>query len=84
MEAFTINEMKKWKDREAAKYKNPAASRKDGGNAGGLAYSLVIKGAAFWEQLKITYRPRYPALTAASVLAATKFINHMKCFSGMG
>ena len=59
----------------------------------GLAYSLVIEGAAFWDPSKVTYRPLYPALTATSVLAwkrdqpfslaATKFINHMKCFLGM-
>ena len=59
----------------------------------GLAYSLVIEGAAFWDQSKITYRPLYPALIATSVLAwkrgqpfsmaATKFINHIKCFLGM-
>lgn len=59
----------------------------------GLAYSLVIGGAAFWDQSKVTYRPLYPELTATSVLAwkrgqpfslaATKFINHMKCFLGM-
>ena len=59
----------------------------------GLAYSLVIEGAAFWDQSKITYRPLSPALTATSVLAwkrgqpfslaATKFINHAKCFLGM-
>lgn len=59
----------------------------------GLAYSLVIEGAAFWEQSKVTYRPLSPALTATSVLAwkrgqpfslaATKFLNHIKCFLGM-
>lgn len=60
----------------------------------GLAYSLVIEGAALWDPSKITYRPLFPALTATSVLAwkrgqpfslaATKFINQMKCFLGMG
>lgn len=60
----------------------------------GLAYSLVIEGAAFWDQSKVTYRPLYPALSATSVLAwkrgqpfspaGTKFINHIKCFLGMG
>lgn len=35
----------------------------------GLAYSLVIEGAALWDQSKITYRPLSPALTATSVLA---------------
>lgn len=59
----------------------------------GLAYSLVIEGAALWDQSKITYRPLSPALTATSVLAwkrgqpfslaATKFINHIKCFLSM-
>ena len=60
----------------------------------GLAYSLVIEGAVLWDQSKITYRPLFPALTATSVLAwkrgqpfspaATKFINQIKCFLGMG
>lgn len=59
----------------------------------GLAYSLVIEGAVLWDQSKITYRPLSPALTATSVLAwkrgqpfslaATKFINHIKCFLSM-
>lgn len=60
----------------------------------GLAYSIVVEGAvSFWDQSKITYRPLMPALTATSVLAwkrgqpfslaATKFINHAKCFLGM-
>lgn len=61
----------------------------------GLGYSIVIEGMmAFWDQSKITYRPLYPPLTATSVLAwkrgqpfslaATKFIEHIKCFLGMG
>lgn len=60
----------------------------------GLAYSLVIEGALpFWDQSKITYRPLSPSLTATSVLAwkrgqpfsvaATKFIEHIKCFFSM-
>ena len=60
----------------------------------GLAYSLVIEGMTpFWDQSKITYRPLYPALTATSVLAwkrgqpfslaATKFIEHIKCLLSM-
>lgn len=60
----------------------------------GLAYSIVVEGAvSFWDQSKITYRPLMPALTATSVLAwkrgqpfslaATKFIDHAKCFLGM-
>lgn len=60
----------------------------------GLAYSVVIEGAVpFWNQSQITYRPLYPDLTATSVLAwkrgqpfslaATKFIEHIKCFLGM-
>lgn len=59
----------------------------------GLAYSLVIEGAVLWDQSKITYRSLSPALTATSVLAwkrgqpfslaATKFINHIKCFLSM-
>lgn len=62
---------------------------------GGLAYSLVIEGAMpFLDQSKLTYRPLDPPLTATSVLAwkrgqpfslaATKFIRHMQCFSGIG
>lgn len=60
----------------------------------GLAYALAIEGAALWDPSKITYRPLFPALTATSVLAwkrgqpfspaATKFIDQMKCFLGMG
>lgn len=60
----------------------------------GLAYSIVVEGMMpFWDQSKITYRPLYPSLTATSVLAwkrgqpfslaATKFIDHIKCFLGM-
>lgn len=60
----------------------------------GLAYSIVIEGMMpFWDQSKITYRPLYPSLTATSVLAwkrgqpfslaATKFIEHIKCFLSM-
>ena len=60
----------------------------------GLAYSLVIKGAVpFWDQSKIVYRPLSPVLTATSVLAwkrgqpfglaATKFIEYIKCFLSM-
>ncbi len=63
--------------------------------ANGLAHSVVIEGAVpFWDQSKITYRPLYPELTATSVLAwkrgqpfslaVTKFIEHIKCFLGMG
>lgn len=61
----------------------------------GLAYSLVIEGAmSFWDKSKVTYRPLYPELTSTSVLAwkrsqpfsiaATKFIEHIQCFLGMG
>ena len=61
----------------------------------GLGYSIAIEGIMpFWDQSKITYRPLYPPLTATSVLAwkrgqpfslaATKFIEHIKCFLGMG
>lgn len=60
----------------------------------GLAYSLVIEGSVpFWDKEKITYRPLSPELTANSVLAwkkqqpfslaATKFIEHIKCFLGI-
>lgn len=60
----------------------------------GLAYSIVIEGSVpFWNKEKIAYRPLCPELTANSVLAwkkqqpfslaATKFIEHMKCFLGI-
>lgn len=60
----------------------------------GLAYSLVIEGSVpFWDKEKIAYRPLSPELTANSVLAwkkqqpfslaATKFIEYMKCFLGI-
>lgn len=60
----------------------------------GLAYSIVIEGSIpFWNKEKIAYRPLCPELTANSVLAwkkqqpfslaATKFIEHMKCFLGI-
>ncbi len=60
----------------------------------GLAYSLAVEGiTAFWDHSKITYRPLHPDLTATSVLAwkrgqpfslaATKFIDHIKCFLSM-
>ena len=60
----------------------------------GLAYSIAVEGMMpFWDQTKLTYRPLYPSLTATSVLAwkrgqpfslaATKFIEHIKCFLGM-
>ena len=60
----------------------------------GLGYSVVIEGSVpFWDQSKITYRPLVPELTATCVLAwkrqqpfslaATKFIEHAKCFLGM-
>ena len=59
-----------------------------------LAYSLVIEGAIpFWDKEKIAYRPLCPELTANSVLAwkkqqpfslaATKFIEYIKCFLGI-
>lgn len=60
----------------------------------GLAYSIVVEGSVpFWDKEKIAYRPVYPELTANSVLAwkkqqpfslaATKFIECMKCFLGI-
>lgn len=60
----------------------------------GLAYSLVIEGSVpFWDRRKIVCRPFLPELTANSVfawkkrqpfsLAATKFIEHIKCFLGI-
>ncbi|MDD3252203.1 MAG: LysR family transcriptional regulator [Lachnospiraceae bacterium] len=62
---------------------------------GGLAYALVIEGALpFLDQSKIAYRPLIPPLTATSVLAwkrgqpfslaATKFMEHIQCFLGIG
>lgn len=62
---------------------------------GGLAYSLVIEGSVpFWDRSKVTYRPLEPPLTATSVLAwkrgqpfslaSAKFIEHIKCFLGIG
>lgn len=61
----------------------------------GLAYSLVIEGLIpFWDLSKVIYRPLYPELMATSViawkrgqpfsLAATKFIEHIKCFLSIG
>ncbi len=61
----------------------------------GLGCAICIEAMmAFWDQSKITYRPLYPYLTATSVLAwkrgqpfspaSTKFIEHIKCFLGMG
>lgn len=61
----------------------------------GLAYSLVIEGSLpFWDQSKVTYRPLIPPLTTTSVLAwkrsqpfslaSTKFIDHIRCFLGIG
>lgn len=60
----------------------------------GLAYSLVIEGSVpFWDKEKIACRPFLPELTANSVFAwkkqqpfspaATRFIEHMKCFLGI-
>lgn len=60
----------------------------------GLAYSIVIEGSVpFWDKEKIACRPLLPELTASSVfawkkqqpfsLAATKFIEHLKCFLGI-
>ena len=60
----------------------------------GLGYSVVIEGSVpFWDQSRITYRPLSPELTATCVLAwkrqqpfslaATKFIEHAKCFLSM-
>ena len=60
----------------------------------GLACSLVIEGSVpFWDKEKIACRPLSPELTANSALAwkkqqpfslaATKFIEHIKCFLGI-
>lgn len=61
----------------------------------GSAYSLVIEGSvSFWDPKKIVCRPLYPELLTTSMLAwkrgqpfslaATKFINHIKCSLSMG
>lgn len=61
----------------------------------GLAYSVVIEGALpFWDRSKIACRPLNPPLMGTTVfawrrgkpfsLAAEKFIEHVKCFLGMG
>lgn len=60
----------------------------------GLAYSVVVEGSMpFWDPTKITQRPLSPELFATCVLAwkrqqpfspaATKFMEHAKCFLGM-
>ena len=60
----------------------------------GLGYSVTLEGAVpFWDKEKITYRPLEPELTASCVLAwkkqqpfcfaVTKFIDHIKCLSGI-
>ena len=60
----------------------------------GLAYSIVLEGSVpFWDKEKIAYWPLYPELMANSVfawkkqqpfsLAASKFIEHIKCFLGI-
>lgn len=60
----------------------------------GLAYSVVVEGSMpFWDPTKITKRPLSPELFATCVLAwkrqqpfspaATKFMEHAKCFLGM-
>lgn len=62
---------------------------------GGLGYSLVIEGSVpFWDKEKIAYRPLEPELTASCVLAwkkqqpfslaVSRFIEHSKCFLGIG
>lgn len=61
----------------------------------GLAYSIVVEGAApFWSKDKIVSRPLLPELTANSVFAwkkqqpfsaaASRFIEHLKCFFSKG
>lgn len=60
----------------------------------GLGYSLIIEGGVpFWDKSRLVSRPLSPELTATCVLAwkrqqpfspaATKFIEHMKCFLSM-
>lgn len=61
----------------------------------GLAYSIVVEGAVpFLDRSKIACVPFYPELRACSVFAwkkqqpftpaVAKFIQHIKCFLGMG
>lgn len=61
---------------------------------GGLGYSLVIEGSVpFWDKNQITYRPLTPELAASCVIAwkkqhplslvKEKFIEQIKCFSGI-
>lgn len=61
----------------------------------GLGYALIIEGALpFLEQSEVRMVPLYPELTATSVLAwkrgqpfptaASRFLEHIKCFLGMG
>lgn len=61
---------------------------------GGLGYALVVEGSLpYVDETKICCRPLYPELEATTVLAwkrqqpfglaATKFIEHMKCFLSM-
>lgn len=62
---------------------------------GGFGYSLVIEGSVpFLDQEQLTYRPLEPELRSSCVfawkkqqpfsLAATRFIEHMKCFLSIG
>ena len=59
-----------------------------------LGYSIAVEGALpFWDKEKITYRPLFPEMMASCTLAwkkqqpfslaVTKFIEHIKCFSGI-
>ena len=61
----------------------------------GSAYSLVIEGSvSCWDPKKSVCRPLYPELLTTSMLAwkrgqpfslaATKFIDHIKCSLSMG
>lgn len=60
----------------------------------GLGYSLIVRGSLpFLDQSRLVFRPLAPALTAGSVLAwrrgqpralaASRFIDLIKCFLGM-
>lgn len=62
---------------------------------GGFGYSLVIEGSVpFLDQGQLTYRPLEPELRSSCVFAwkkqqpfssaATRFIEHMKCFLSIG
>lgn len=61
----------------------------------GLGYALVVEGfIPFWDENKIRYTPLNPELMATTVfawkrqqpfnLATAKFIEHARCYLGIG